>query len=138
MRYYDSSAIAKLVLAENESGALRDFLGSDPKANITSVIARTEVALAIARQRGNVERSIAEAADAMQIQGFTFHLVDVDPEAARAAATIGSAHGLRALDALHIATAMQFARRLTEVITYDERMASACRSLGLPVVRPGA
>jgi len=138
MRYFDSSAIAKLLLAEDESGALRNFLGSDLTANITSVIARTEVALAIARQFVDVERSIAEAADAMQIHGFTFQLVDVDLEVARAAATIGSAHGLRALDALHIATAMQFAPRLTEVITYDARMASACRALGLPVVRPGA
>ena len=102
------------------------------------MIARTEVALAVARESAFAVDLIGDSPAAMQIRDFSVLLVDVDVEVAKAAAELGAAHRLRALDAIHVATAIQFRPTLTEVVTYDRRMADACRALALPVVSPGA
>lgn len=43
---------------------------------------------------------------------------------------------VRSLDALHLATAIEIGDTLDAVITYDARMATAARSLGLEVIAP--
>jgi uncharacterized protein len=43
---------------------------------------------------------------------------------------------LRALDAIHLATAQQLAASLVRVVTYDDRMAAAAMVLGWPVAAP--
>ena len=43
---------------------------------------------------------------------------------------------LRSLDAIHLATAQQLGSDLGRLVTYDERMASAARALGLRVISP--
>jgi predicted nucleic acid-binding protein len=52
----------------------------------------------------------------------------------RAAALPGT---LKALDAIHVATAEALGEDLVSIVTYDAAMASAARSLGLPVASPG-
>lgn len=44
---------------------------------------------------------------------------------------------LRALDAIHVATAAIIGEDDLEFITYDDRMATAARQQGLTVVQPG-
>jgi hypothetical protein len=43
---------------------------------------------------------------------------------------------LRTLDAIHVATALAIGDDLAEIVTYDERMVEAARSLGLPTIAP--
>ena len=43
---------------------------------------------------------------------------------------------LRALDAIHLASALALGPELDAFVTYDDRLADAARALGLPVVRP--
>ncbi|MGO8958345.1 MAG: PIN domain-containing protein [Streptosporangiaceae bacterium] len=43
---------------------------------------------------------------------------------------------LRALDAIHLATAEQLGRDLAAVVTYDDRMAEAAKLIGHRVVAP--
>jgi len=43
---------------------------------------------------------------------------------------------LRSLDAIHLATARRLGADLSEIITYDERMAAAARSMGLKTATP--
>jgi predicted nucleic acid-binding protein len=45
--------------------------------------------------------------------------------------------GLRALDAIHMATAETLGEELISFVTYDRRMAMVARSRGLPVASPG-
>jgi predicted nucleic acid-binding protein len=45
--------------------------------------------------------------------------------------------GLRALDAVHVASALD-AGRLDAFVTYDERQAAAARLVGLRTIAPGA
>jgi predicted nucleic acid-binding protein len=44
---------------------------------------------------------------------------------------------LRSLDAIHIATALSLRGDLARLVTYDDRMASAARALGIAVDAPG-
>jgi hypothetical protein len=44
---------------------------------------------------------------------------------------------LRALDAIHLATALEFRESCEGVITYDIRMQEAARAAGLNVLAPG-
>ena len=43
---------------------------------------------------------------------------------------------LRSLDAIHLATAERLGADLGEIVTYDERMAAAARSMGYKVSSP--
>jgi predicted nucleic acid-binding protein len=43
---------------------------------------------------------------------------------------------LRSLDAIHLATAQMLGEDLGQIITYDDRMADAARSLGLKTTAP--
>jgi len=52
--------------------------------------------------------------------------------AARAAALRPA--GMRTLDAIQLATALELAGDLTAFVSYDDRLSAAARNLGLPVV----
>lgn len=43
---------------------------------------------------------------------------------------------LRSLDAIHLAAARALGDGLTELITYDRRMADAAQTIGLPLAAP--
>lgn len=58
-----------------------------------------------------------------------------DPAIARAAGDLAP-FSLRTLDAIHLASALARGPELDAFLTYDDRLAEAARSLGLPVVRP--
>ena len=57
-------------------------------------------------------------------------------ESIRTRASVLEPATVRSLDALHLATAIEVGDALDAVITYDERMAAAARSLGLAVTAP--
>lgn len=44
---------------------------------------------------------------------------------------------VRALDAIHIASAELIGSELIALVTYDQRMADAAKEMGLPVAMPG-
>lgn len=44
---------------------------------------------------------------------------------------------LRALDAVHVATALAIADDLDSFVSYDQRQSQAARIAGLPLVQPG-
>lgn len=62
-------------------------------------------------------------------------LVRINDRVLSDAATLLPAE-LRALDAIHLATARLLGDALARVITYDDRLAEAARGLGLSVVAP--
>ena len=45
---------------------------------------------------------------------------------------------LRSLGAIHLAAAAHFKQELTAFVTYDHRLADACRDIGLATASPGA
>jgi predicted nucleic acid-binding protein len=47
-----------------------------------------------------------------------------------------AAPGLRSLDALHLASALDLGDDLEGLVGYDDRLADGARTLGIPVVAP--
>lgn len=127
--YLDASALVKLVVEEQETVALRAFLQSSAAPRSTSALARTEVVSAV-RSRGPEAVARARAL----IGGL--HDVSVSRSVLDVAADIAVALGVRSLDAVHLATAVELGPSLERVVTYDRRMAIAASELGFEVVAP--
>ena len=64
-----------------------------------------------------------------------FDLIPVEQAILNAAADLDIPR-LRALDAIHIATARSISAELDALVTYDGRMTQAAQSLNLPVAAP--
>jgi uncharacterized protein len=126
--YFDSSALAKLVVRETETAALEEWLDSVRVSPISSVIARVELER-FARLHGQEEllrvSSLLEGID----------LLAVSDAVIRRAGSVEPAL-LRTLDAIHLATALQLSGEETVVVTYDRRLGDACLLHGLDVVAP--
>ena len=122
--YFDASAIVKLSRAEAQSQALIDYLEDSPIEVATSVIAEIETTIAL--KRGGLDFDEA-------VRGF--HLMTLDNDVRREASRLKLP--LRALDAIHVATALAIGDRDLEFVTYDDRMAAAARDAGLKVIQPG-
>ena len=126
--YLDASAIVKLVVEEGESPALRDALRDRPR-RVSSALALVEVHLAAGRRvpappPGRVDTILAGLA-----------LIPVDQPTLERAAGLG-AYGVRALDAIHLASAKSLGEDLESFIAYDQRLLAAAEASGLRTERP--
>lgn len=125
--YLDTSALAKLLVVETESSALTALVARQDR-NVTSTL--TEVELMRLAHRIGPDR----APDARAILD-SLHTITLSPPILRSAANLLPGSALRSLDAIHLATAAAIPD-LTSVCTYDARMISAARQLGLRPVSP--
>jgi predicted nucleic acid-binding protein len=124
--YLDSSALAKIVNRERESGALaRRLRGA---RLVTSALARVEVARAARRLTTPPRRPLDEVLRAVTV-------VAIDDDVLLAAAELEPAQ-LRTRDAIHLATALRVEQELDGFITYDRRLGDAAVRAGLPVEAP--
>jgi uncharacterized protein len=130
MIYLDSSAAVKLVHAEAESQALRDWL--DERADtgwVSSVLVEVETYRALARYSPSALTRLPQILDLVD-------LLDLTP-AIRARAQSVAPATVRSLDAIHLATALHIRVELTAFVAYDSRLSEAARTAGLPVQVPG-
>jgi predicted nucleic acid-binding protein len=125
--YLDSSAIVKLAVREPESDALRKYLRRR-RPVISSALARTEVLRALLP---GGERAVAAGRRALA----RVDLVRVNDDVLTLAGSLVPIE-LRSLDAIHLATAARLGSDLGEIVTYDDRMTLAARSLGYRVATP--
>ena len=133
--YADASALVKLVLDEPESGPLRTFLSDADLVSCELVL--TEIPRAVHRAtsvdpRLSVDILIARAGELLDALG----LLPLDRALLLAAGAL-SEPALRALDAIHVAAAIDLVP-LDGFVTYDERQAAAARLAGLRTISPGA
>lgn len=132
--YADASALVKLVRDEAESDALRAYLeGADL---VSSELALTEIPRA-------VRRAVALDAELPLdlLLDRTGELLDAVALATLDRALLAGAGALaepalRALDAIHVATAVDL-HPIDAFVTYDERQAAAARLAGLRTTAPG-
>lgn len=125
--YLDSSALVKLVVPEAESVPLLTELERWPQ-HASSVIAEVEIhraALRVGQPR--------EYADAV-LQRLS--RVALDGAVREPAQRVGSSF-LRALDAIHLATALSLGDDLGAFCCYDRRLAADAEAAGLTVLSPG-
>jgi len=126
--YLDASAIVKLVVEEPESPALRQALRGRPQ-RVSSALALVEVNLAAAR------RTPAPPSERVRevLAGLT--LLAVDQSVLEFAAGLHESR-LRALDAIHLATAQSLGEDLASLLAYDSRLLAAAHDRGLPTEQP--
>jgi predicted nucleic acid-binding protein len=130
MIYLDSSAIVKLVHAESESQALRDWLAERSDTGwVSSVLAEVESFRALARHAPDAITRLPPVLDLVD-------LVDLNAEIRGLARGITPA-SVRSLDAIHLATALRARSKPVSFVTYDNRLADAARTAGLTVDAPG-
>lgn len=113
------------MITEPESAALRAAV--DGRDLASSRVAVVEVTKAVARVDPAAEPHATLARLAF---------IELDADVATIAAATGGAR-LRALDAIHIASALRLGADLEAFITYDARQADAATELGLTVHSPG-
>ncbi|HEV7496223.1 type II toxin-antitoxin system VapC family toxin [Baekduia sp.] len=131
--YLDASALVKLVREEDESAALHLFL--DGADLVSSELVLTEVPRAVHRAAFDdpalsTDLLLARAGDMLA----ALALVPVDRAVLMAAGAFAEPV-LRALDAIHIASALDVGP-IDGMVTYDDRQAAAARLAGLRTVAP--
>src|SRR5258708_821341 len=127
--YLDSAAVVKLVHAENETHALREWLDERIDSPWTSsALLEVEAFRALARYAPESASRLHPVLDLV-------NLVDMDAGIRILAQTVRPAT-VRSLDAIHLATALRIGPEF--FITYDKRLADAAREAGLAVETPGA
>ena len=125
--YLDSSALVKLVVSDAESDALATYLRGHPN-RVSCALARVEIVRATRPHGDGATRRARELLERISL----LHLDDVLLDAA---ADLGG-ETLRSLDAIHLAAARALGPSLTEIITYDDRMAKAAKNMNLVVSAP--
>jgi uncharacterized protein len=127
--YADTSAVIKLLAEETHSRAFAQFYDSDPKAEwVSSALLRIELTRAVARVRPAL---LPDARDLLT----AFSYIEMDEEVVDGAMNEPD-RSLRALDAIHLATARLLGPDLDALVTYDIRLASAATDAGIAVLAP--
>jgi uncharacterized protein len=126
--YVDTSALVKLVVAESETAALRIWLEDSNRELVACDLARTELMRAVRKvlpDRALQARAVLDAVTLLQVTPAVFEDAGrLDPS------------GLRSLDAIHLAAALDLGDDLDGLVTYDDRLAEAAVSNGVSVVTP--
>ena len=126
--YLDTSAAAKLVVAEAGSEAMTLWAAAHETRVVASDLLRTELLRATRRTAPNQMRRARAVLDAITL----FNLTSATFERA---ATLDPGE-LRSLDALHLAVALELGDELDGIVTYDDRMATAASLYGIAVIAP--
>ena len=131
--YFDSSALIKRVIAEDESSDLVEYLDAhydEGDLLASSSLAWVEVSRAVLAR-------VKSPADAGDLIDTAMSGVDERPMNAEVVSIARRIEPLvlRSLDALHLATAVLIDADV--VVTYDDRLADACRRNALAVESPG-
>jgi predicted nucleic acid-binding protein len=127
--YADTSAMAKLLRSEPETAAARRYLRApNHQPVLSSELVVTELHRVALRQGPAAPPKAQQLLAGLELRKFTRRLLDH-------AGQLGPPT-LPSLDAIHLATALEFAGELAALVTYDRRLAEAARSHGLHVESP--
>jgi uncharacterized protein len=118
--YLDTSALVKLVVAEDETPALRRWLLEADRRPVSCDLARTELMRAVRRTAPDRVVQARAVLDSIT-------LVDVGTQTFEQAGRIDPAL-LRTRDAVHLAAALDLGDDLDGIVTYDERLVSRARN----------
>ena len=129
--YADASAIMKLYLAEPDSDVAQVTLRGDPEW-ISACLTLVEVRRNLARL---LEGEDLTRARAELLQDWSEVVsIALDESMSERAALLAETTGVRTLDALHLAAAENAGGGELPMVTFDQRLADAARSLGWTVL----
>jgi predicted nucleic acid-binding protein len=127
--YFDTSALMKLVVTEDETPALEAWLDEHPEQPwATSDLTRVELL------RGTMRRQPMALLQAQQLitrmiriplsDGILLYASTCQPPT------------LRSLDAIHLASVMEFRKEVDWMVVYDKRLLEVANLNGINVVSP--
>lgn len=125
----------KRLLDEAGTDLVREIWTSDAPL-VTSWVSYTEASAAIgaARRSRRLSRTAATAAAReLDADWECFTPIVIDAKVARRGGRLATRHRLRALDAIHLASALELRSADPVVLTFDPRLAEAARREGLAV-----
>jgi predicted nucleic acid-binding protein len=126
--YIDTSALAKLVVAERDSAALQAWFALADRHPVSCDLARTELVRAVRRAAPDRALRAREVLDSVTLIVVTTAMFE---QAGRLDPAV-----LRSLDAIHLAAALVLGDDLEGMVTYDDRLAAAAVANGIVVVAP--
>jgi uncharacterized protein len=127
--YLDTSAFLKTVFDEPQSSAIRKYLATvDAPRFVSSAL------LAVEARRGTL-RANPRRLPRVDLALLRVAQIELDGPVIETASRLPDPM-LRALDAIHLATALQIRGDLDIVLTYDQRMLAAAAGHGLPAAAP--
>ncbi len=138
MKYWDSSAIVPLCVDESATARMLRLYRSDPVV-VTWWGSEIECASALARlerEGAMTAESVSTAIDRLKELRVAWHEVQPSQSMRDTSIRLLRVHPLRAADALQLSAAViaaDLAPSTLEVVTLDERLASAARREGFPV-----
>ena len=103
---------------------------------VTSRITFAEVSAAIAaarRSRRLTRPTTVRLLEQLELEWSAVDALDVDERATRAAGSLAVKHGLRGMDAIHLASALTLAAVRPIVVTWDAELRRASLAEGLAV-----
>lgn len=127
MIYLDTCALTKLIRPEPETAVLYPWLAAQPAARVASVLVEVELVRV-------VRRTTPAALPAALLLLGGLDIFPLDEQVVARAQQLDDP-GLRSLDAIHLATALEIGE-ITAFVTYDKRLARAAAAHGLPVLAP--
>jgi predicted nucleic acid-binding protein len=143
VRFWDSSAIVPLIVAEREHAAARAEFERDPDL-VAWWATPIECVSALARREREGGLALESVVGALRrLDGLASAWQEVQPAARvrQAAIRVLRVHPLRAADALQLAAALAAAEDYPETlpfVTFDDRLAQAAAREGFAVIVPQA
>ena len=130
--YLDTSAVAKLFIAERETPDLRQWLVAQSEPHLVS---SALLGVELVRLLELVSPAAVPAAE--QFLANDVDIVEITPPVLADAASVPPPR-LRTLDAIHLATALDLGETVDVLLSYDKLLVEASRAAGLTVAVPGA
>ena len=129
MAYYvDTSALVKVIIHEQETSALSDWMLRQDEPLVCCDLVRAELVRATRRRHTDRVVRARQLLEAIVLTRLTPAILDqagrLDPI------------GLTTLDAVHLAAALDLGDDLSGLVTYDDRLAAAAQTNGIEVVAP--
>ena len=129
MAYYiDTSALVKMIIYEQQTSALSDWLFQQDEPLVSCDLVRAELVRATRRRHSDRVVRARQVLEAIVLTRLTPAILDhagrLDPI------------GLTTLDAVHLAAALDLGDDLSGLVTYDDRLAAAAEANGVAVVAP--
>jgi predicted nucleic acid-binding protein len=126
--YVDTSALVKVVIHEQETSALSDWLFQQDEPLVSCDLVRAELVRATRRRHSDRVLRARQVLEAITLTRLTPTILDhagrLDPI------------GLTTLDAVHLAAALDLGDDLSGLVTYDDRLAAAAAANGVALVAP--
>jgi uncharacterized protein len=133
-RYFDTSALIKLIVVDDGSDVALELWGSYPAASSVLAYPEARAALAAGRRAARVtarahDRAVAEL-DSLNVE---LVIVGVDVALAQRAGELADERALRGSDAVHLASALALGPADTILVTWDRDLSDAAVGAGLAV-----